>query len=310
MAITGPSGAGKTYTALKIAKGLSSGKIAVIDTEAGSAQLYSNQVGIPDYDIVELAPPFTTPRYIELIDMAVREKYDVLIIDSISHQWQGAGSIMDRKEQEQLAKPTQNSFTLFSKYTPEHERFKQSIIQSDIHIIATMRSKTEYAMETNERGKTAPRKVGLAPIQREGMDYEFSTVLDLNLDHIVTVSKDRTSLFDGKNFVPDENTGIQIKEWLKHDFTLGEMPINSHTRILELQAINHTLKSKGFNESVIKDYVATQFGKKGMQLSTDEMAQLKKWVEDYQEFKPQPAITPSPINGGKPYDANFDQGVK
>lgn len=215
LAISGPSGSGKTFSSLMILKGLiPNGKIAVIDTEAGSSQLYAGRPGVPEFDVIELGPPYTTERYLELMQAAVREKYDGLIIDSTSHQWNSEGGILDRKEKEQLAKPGLNGFTLFAKYTPEHERFKMAILHADIHIIATMRSKVEYAMEQNDRGKTVPRRVGLAPIQREGFDYEFTTMLDLSVDHYATTSKDRTGLFDGKHFMPNEETGTQIHEWL------------------------------------------------------------------------------------------------
>jgi hypothetical protein len=231
LAITGPSGAGKTFSALKIAQGLSpSGRIAFIDTENGSGSLYADTPGMPEYDVIELAPPFTSERYMKIIDQAVAEKYDVLIIDSISHQWNGEGGIMDRKDKEQQAKPTANSYALWAKYTPEHERFKQKLLQSQIHLIATMRSKQDYILETNDKGKTAPRKVGLAPIQREGAEYEFTTVFDMTTEHIATVSKDRTGLFDQEYFKPDEITGKRIKDWMasgkefmpEAEFKMGE----------------------------------------------------------------------------------------
>ena len=218
LALTGPSGSGKTYSALKIAAGLTSkngGKVAVLDTENGSASLYAGLAGIPEFDVVDLAPPFTTDRFIQIINGAVKAGYDVLIMDSTSHQWQGEGSVMDRKDKEQLAKPTMNSYTLWSKYTPEHERFKAAILQSPIHIIATMRSKQDYQLQTNDKGKVAPCKLGMAPIQRDGAEYEYTTVFDLNMEHIASISKDRTGLFDAQFFKPDETTGVKILDWLE-----------------------------------------------------------------------------------------------
>lgn len=215
LAITGPSGSGKTYSALKIAKGLAAGgKIAVVDTENGSASLYSDLPGMPAFDTVELGPPFTSERYMQLIRFAEKEGYSVLIVDSITHQWNGEGGIMDRLDKEKIAKPGTNSFTLWSKFTPEHERFKQCILQTPIHIIATMRSKQDYVMDLNEKGKQTPRKVGLAPIQREGAEYEFTTVFDMTHEHYATVSKDRTSIFDGETFNPTEETGEKILKWV------------------------------------------------------------------------------------------------
>lgn len=215
MAISAPSGGGKTYSALLIAKGLvGDGKIALIDTENGSASLYAGAKGIPAFDTVTLGPPFTSARYVEAIKAAVKAGYACVIIDSISHQWFGEGGILDRKDKEQLAKPTLNGYTLWAKYTPEHTAFMQAILQADIHVIVTMRSKTEYILETNDRGKQTPRKVGMAPVQRDGVEYEWSLVIDLADNHMATVSKDRTGLFDGQVFLPGVETGEAVANWL------------------------------------------------------------------------------------------------
>lgn len=212
LAMTGPSGSGKTYSALLLASGLGN-KIAVIDTENGSASLYAGAPGMPDFDVLEISPPFLSSKYEEAISAASRAGYDVLVIDSISHQWSGEGGILDRKEKEQMAKPALNSYTLWAKYTPEHERFKSAINNAPIHVIATMRSKQEYVLETNEKGKSAPKKVGMAPIQRDGAEYEFTTVFDLAVTHYANVSKDRTGLFDGQVFICTKETGEKILEW-------------------------------------------------------------------------------------------------
>jgi hypothetical protein len=213
LGLTGPSGSGKTYSALKLAAGLGK-KIAVLDTENDSAQLYAGMEGIPEFDSVTMNPPFHSDKYKKAIDSAVAGGYDVLIIDSVSHQWNGEGGIMDRMDKEKLANPRANSYTMWSKYTPEHERFKQSIVQSPIHIIATMRSKSEYVMQGNEKGKMTPQKVGMAAVQRDQFEYEFTTIFDISMEHYASVSKDRTGLFDGETFKIEEIHGQKVIQWL------------------------------------------------------------------------------------------------
>jgi len=216
IAITGPSGSGKTFSALLIAAGIGK-RIAVVDTENKSASLYADVGTGPlkgiAFDILEIDPPYTIPRYLEAIELAEKEGYDVLILDSISHAWAGEGGLLDKKGAlDQRA--GSNSYANWATITPEHERFKARILQSDLHIICTMRSKQDYILEQNEKGKSVPKKVGLAPIQRDGMEYEFTTVLDLAMDHHAIASKDRTSLFDGQVFKPTRDTGKKIMAWL------------------------------------------------------------------------------------------------
>jgi len=222
IALTGPSGSGKTFSALLIAAGIGK-RIAVVDTENKSASLYAGMEKGPlagiAFDLLEIDPPYTIPRYTEAIETAEKEGYDVLIIDSISHAWTGEGGLLSKKEAlDQRA--GSNSYTNWAAITPEHEKFKAKILQADIHIICTMRSKQDYVLEQNEKGKSVPKKVGLAPIQRDGMEYEFTTVLDLAMDHHAKVSKDRTSLFDGEIFKPAKETGKKIMAWL-----MGAKPV-------------------------------------------------------------------------------------
>lgn len=213
LAICGPSGSGKTYSALLIAQGLTpGGKIALIDTERGSGELYS---GLMLYDVATLTPPFTPQRYIQLIRGAERAGYDVLIIDSLSHAWTGEGGVLDMHDKATLASKTQNSFTSWREVTPQHNALVDAMIGADLHVIATMRTKTAYDLVDDGNGRKKPIKVGLAPVQREGMEYEFTLVLDLSVDgHVATATKDRTSSFDGKHWVPDAATSEALREWL------------------------------------------------------------------------------------------------
>jgi len=208
LALCGPSGSGKTYSALKIAKGMG-GKIALIDTENGSGQLYCD---IADYDVAEIAPPFSVEKYIGAIKAAEEAGYDVLIIDSLSHAWSKAGGILDEVNK----RAGKNAFTNgWRDATQLHDKFIDAILQSPIHIIVTMRAKTAYEMEKDDKGKVIPVKKGMEPVQRSGLEYEFTVVLDMdNERHTATSGKDRTRLYDGKCFVPDENTGAELMQWL------------------------------------------------------------------------------------------------
>lgn len=208
LGLEGPSGAGKTYSALLIARGLSpEGNIAVIDTENGSASLYSH---LADFDVADLTPPFTPENYIELIQEAAKH-YDVLIIDSISHEWSGKGGILEIHDN-----MPGNSFQNWAKVNPRHNRFMEAMLHAPCHVIATMRSKEQYILQENNQGKQEPKKAGMKEQQRDGVLYEFTTVLSLDISNQATRNKDRLGLFQHNVwFVPTENTGKAFKEWLE-----------------------------------------------------------------------------------------------
>jgi hypothetical protein len=212
LALCGPSGSGKTYSALLLAQGLvPGGKIALIDTERGSGELYAH---LTDYDVAVLDPPFTPNRYIELIHLSEQSGYDLLIIDSLSHAWTGEGGILDLHDKAISANRSGNSFAAWREVTPKHNALVDAIIGSRLHIIVTMRTKTAYDL-VDDNGKKKPIKIGLAPIQREGLEYEFTTVFDLTVEgHVATASKDRTRLFDGDHFAPSVKTGELLRDWL------------------------------------------------------------------------------------------------
>ena len=212
LALCGPSGSGKTYSALKIAAGIG-GKIALLDTENGSGSLYSN---LCDYDTDEIKPPFTVEKYINSIKEAEAAGYNVLIVDSLTHAWAGQGGLLEEVDKRAARSSSHNSYAAWRDVTPMHNKLVDTILQSNLHIIVTMRSKTAYELEKDERGKVAPVKKGMAPIQRDGLEYEFTVVLDLdNKKHVAEAGKDRTGLFDGKIDVPTEETGKMLREWLE-----------------------------------------------------------------------------------------------
>ncbi|NEX60639.1 ATP-binding protein [Noviherbaspirillum galbum] len=211
LGMSGPAGSGKTYSALMIASGLG-GRIGMIDTEHGSGDLYADL--LPEgYDVLTLSPPYTPARYIEAIHALEDIGVQTIIIDSLTHAWSGEGGSLDR--QGKIADKSGNSWQAWRQVTPEHNALVEAILQSRCHIIATMRAKTEYVQEKDERtGKQVVRKVGLAPIMRDGIEYEFTTFFELDVQHQAYVGKDRTRLFDGQIFRPDPETGRNLASWL------------------------------------------------------------------------------------------------
>ena len=217
LSIDGPSGSGKTHSALLLAGGLvkEGGKIYLIDTERDSATLESGKPGIPEFFHAPLVPPFTPAKYREYIEAAAGEGAEVIIIDSLSHAWSGSGGVLDMHDKAARAQRGGNTWAAWREVTPEHNSLVDTILQSPCHIICTMRTKTAWEVVETDKGKKAPQKIGLKPEQREGMEYEFTVVLDLALDgHIATASKDRTSLFDGRHFVLDHKIGEELEDWL------------------------------------------------------------------------------------------------
>lgn len=209
LAICGPAGSGKTYSALLVAKGLG-GRILLIDTEEGSGELYAGAPGIPDYDYLGLSRPYSPDRYLAALQMAADAGYAIAIVDSVSHAWVGTGGVLDMHDLAAKAQRTENRFTAWREVTPEHNKLVDGLLQAPCHVIACMRSKTQYEIVDGK-----PQKVGMAPVQREGIDYEFTVVFDMTQNgHVASASKDRTSIFDGKPHVPSEKTGRALASWL------------------------------------------------------------------------------------------------
>ena len=209
IALCGVSGSGKTYSALQLAKGLGK-KIAMIDTENGSGEMYSH---LCDYDVAQLEPPFSVQRYIDLIKMAEKAGYDVLIIDSLSQAWNGEGGILEMVDKLAATSTKKNSFNAWKDVTPEQNKLINTILQCKMHVIATMRSKTAYDLQ-DQNGRKVPVKIGLAPVQRDGVEYEFTIVFDLSVEkNLACASKDRTGLFNGWIDVITPNVGEMILDW-------------------------------------------------------------------------------------------------
>jgi hypothetical protein len=198
MAITGPAKSGKSFTSLSIAKHLGE-RIAAIDTERGSLSKYANDVA--NFDVVELTS-FAPKKYLEAMRAAAAEGYDVLVIDSLSHAWMGEGGLLDQKD-----KAGGNSFNAWRTLTPQHNELVDAILSYPGHVIVTMRVKTEYVIE-QVGGKSVPRKLGLAPVQRDGMEYEFDVMAEIDRDHTITITDTRCSALDGVSI--RKTTGADI----------------------------------------------------------------------------------------------------
>lgn len=211
VSIAGASGSGKTYSALCVAKGMVSNlnKVAVIDTENGSSHLYSH---LGDFSVLTLGAPYSPEAYIMAINEAIKNGYECIIIDSLSHEWQGPGGIIDIHGQMEG-----NSFTNWNKVTPRHNALIQKIVNAPVHVIATLRSKTEYIMQ-QKNGKSIPEKMGLKAIQRDDCEYEFTVAFELNKYHVAAVSKDRTGLFQHEPELKlSEDLGKRIIDWCEID---------------------------------------------------------------------------------------------
>jgi hypothetical protein len=231
LGLSGPSNAGKTEGALAVATAFGSvadptrkPRILVIDTENRSASLYADRY---DFDTIPLAAPYTPERYKKAMYQAIVGEYDWLIVDTISHEWEAEGGILRKKDKIDAANPNSNSFSNWNKVMPDHESFIEFIKQIPCHTICTMRSKQSYVLEANDKGKQKPRKLGMAPIQREGVDYEFSLVFDLeHPSHNATVSKNRTTLFtDGEPInLKDPVVAQAIRGWLEAGAPMEAQP--------------------------------------------------------------------------------------
>ena len=212
LAITGPSGSGKTFTALKVASALTDKPIALLDTEHRSALKYADLFNF-DHDTLE--PPFHPDRYIEKILEAQIAGYGVIIIDSLSHAWTGTGGLLDIVDQIAARSRSKNTFAAWKEGTPIHNRLIDAIVYSDIDIIATMRSKQDYQVDKDDDGKVSVKKLGLAPIQREGFEYEFDIVLEMDVNHTGVISKTRCiPLTDAVIKKPGDELSLTLREWL------------------------------------------------------------------------------------------------
>lgn len=278
LAISGTSGTGKTYSALAIAKYLGN-SIAVIDTEHGSASKYADLFKFDACNLTNFHPE----KYIEAIQYASREGYEVLIIDSLSHAWNGKGGALELVDK--AAKRTGNKFTAWGEVTPWHNRLIEAILSCQCHVIVTMRSKTEYVMQdyqSNGKTKTRPVKVGMAPIQRDGVEYEFDVVGDLNLDNVLTINKTRCSSLHNAII---EKPGQQLAESLKAWLSDGAEPPDPKLH----EAIPSLMEGLGWSVKDARAHLEREYNKRSRsQLNAEELKEFHGYLTKLKEESESP----------------------
>lgn len=215
VALMAPSGGGKTFSALKLATGMKAElekiykkpiRILVANTEQARGRYYANEF---DYDIIDLTEPFYPEQFIEAIDYAVDNKYDILIMDSTSPEWEGKGGCLE------LQQKAGGTYQAWGKVTPRHDAFINRLATSPIHLIATMRGKDQYEIEKDNNGKTSVKKLGVGAKQRDGFEYEFTCTFTIDQKtHMAESQKDNTHIFENDNgFLLSETHGRRIIEW-------------------------------------------------------------------------------------------------
>ncbi len=227
LALVGPTGSGKTYTGLLIAKHLAKGgRVGVIDTERGSASKYAGDVA--DFDVLELET-YSPLTYVKAINEAADAGYPVLLIDSATHAWTGEDGALDQIDKK--ASGSLGKFGAWREVTPMHRQLVDAMLGYPGHLIATMRAKTEYLIEEGKNGKKSVRKIGTAPIQRDGISYEFDVVGDMDHSHVMTVTKSRcAALADRAIRKPGADVAQELLDWLDD----GAKPIGA--QVMELIA--------------------------------------------------------------------------
>jgi hypothetical protein len=301
LALSGVSGSGKTFSALKVAKGIAdgiNGKIAVIDTERGSASLYND---ICNFDVLELDPPYTPENYIAAIHAAKKANYDVLIIDSLTHEWNGKGGILETVDIIARTKFRGNSYAAWSELTPRHSSLIEAMLKTTMHLIVTMRSKSSY-VETEEKGRKVIKKQGTEPQQRDGMEFEFTSFLEISKDGNYAIAdhtgKDRTRLFK-EPVVLSEATGKLLLDWLNEGKDNPDLMILTEKQksviIDYMSALNYSFDqmTKWFGKSV-ESFNQTE--------AEDIIARLNAAYQKQQETLPPPP-PPAPPAPAQPVQA-------
>jgi hypothetical protein len=254
--VFGASGSGKTISSLYLAYGLCQdwSKICVIDTENQSADLYANftpknSETLGEYNTLTLESPFTPERYIEAIKACESAGIEVIVIDSISHEWEGKGGILEIKEQLDLGGG--NSYTNWGKVTPRHNAFIQTALTSNSHIVITSRVKTDVALITNDKGKAVPTKVGLKAVTRDGIDYEMTVCFDIEAgSHLAKCSKDRTGIFqDRPEWIISSQDGELLSKWSNSGCDVIERPLSKDEFLQEVVKYSRETKTS-YQDSV------------------------------------------------------------
>ena len=284
--ITGPSGSGKTYSALLLAYGITGDwdKIALIDTENGSGELYSD---LGPYNVITLTAPYSPERYIAAIEAAENAGMEAIIIDSASHEWEGKGGILELVDAVANAKFRGNTWAAWSELTPRHQKFIEKITTSPTHIITTTRAKTDSVMTDDNKVK----KVGTKEIQREGFEYELTISFTLDRDqHLAVASKDRTGLFIERDpFLITAETGKELRDWnqsAKPDMSTLKRELVRQANRLDIAGIGGVPSDPNDALAYIKDTVQVVLDE---ELETKDPEKLAAQVERLKQISPEEA---------------------
>lgn len=263
----GASGSGKTYSALLLASGMTDWtKVLVIDTENHSADLYDH---LGDYSVITLDAPYSPERYVQAIQMGEESGFEVIIIDSISHVWEGTGGILE------IVDKLGGRFQDWAKATPRYKKLVNAILRSKAHIITTSRTKTEYSVEKDDKNKTRVRKVGTKDVNREGFDYEMTISFSIDINHLAEATKDRTSMFiDQPEFMISKETGKRLAEWASK----GIDPANARDEKLENKLFELGDQCKHSRDQITKraeGFFSTSFDK----LTNEQLSELISMYE-------------------------------
>lgn len=282
LGLSGPAGSGKTATALRFAGALGQ-RIAVICTEHGAAAKYAGMDfgdGAPlHFDVCELSS-FSPSEYTSLIEEAGTQ-FDVIVIDSLSHAWEGKDGALELLDQ--VKSQSRNQFTAWKDVTPMHRRMVEAILASPCHVIATLRAKQEYVLQKDEKGREVPVRIGMRPVQREGMEYEFDVFGDMDLNHILTITKTRCPAIDGARVVkPGAAFMRPLTEWLETGrvaapTTTGKINrVDDATLALLVQACDTAgFSDERIKKELIKRYEVTEF----TSLRQEQAKEMLVWAQ-------------------------------
>lgn len=263
LGLSAVAGGGKTYSAILIAKGLAKGdlsKVAIIDTENGSADLYAH---LGPYNVLTLLPPYSPERYVQAIQDCENAGMEVVIIDSITHEWSGKGGILEIADG-----MTGNSFQKWKDLTPRHNKFIAAILTSKSHIITTVRRKQDYEMTKGSDGRAKVEKLGLKEETREGFEFELTVNLELDIKHNAVASKDRTGLFmDAPHFTPSEATGKLILDWCESGVEPEKPTVFTPTEVMRKEA-----------KDLLDNSTLDDNGRALAQSSLDTAENMPKWL--------------------------------